>query len=205
MSLSRLQPVEVCFLYGQKHSVEVERSKNILKKYDLLPSQITFNIDLSFFKNCSLINTLLEVPTSNKNEIPSTYVPSRNLIFLSIASGLAETINAEKIFIGVNSVDYSGYPDCRREFIDSFNKTLNAGTKQGLKNKLHVEAPFTEMSKKEIIELGVTLNVDYSMTHSCYNPSKEGSACGNCDSCRLRLTGFKQANLKDPLDYISNL
>ena len=114
---------------------------------------------------------------------------------------MAETLGAEKIFIGVNSVDYSGYPDCRPEFVDAFNKTIAVGTKQGVESGIKVEAPILNMSKKEIIELGMSLGVDYSLTHSCYNPTPDGLSCGVCDSCRLRLEGFRQAGFKDPLDY----
>ena len=164
--------------------------------------QTIFSIDLTPFVNCSLINKNLEVPEFAENRIPSTYVPSRNLIFLSIASGFAETLGAEKIFIGVNSVDYSGYPDCRPEFVEAFNKTIAVGTKQGVESGIEVAAPILNMSKKEIIELGMSLGVDYSLTHSCYNPTPDGLSCGVCDSCRLRLEGFRQAGFTDPLKYV---
>jgi 7-cyano-7-deazaguanine synthase len=193
------------FLYGQRHSVEVRKSFKTLQKYGLQDSLVEFKIDLSLFSKCSLINEALDIPVDSDDTIPSTYVPSRNIIFLSIAAGIAETIGAEKIFIGVNSVDYSGYPDCRPEFIKAFNKTLKVGTKLGTEKKLSVEAPFVNMSKKEIIELGLSMAVDYGMTHSCYNPSSDGRSCGLCDSCKLRLSGFKEAKIKDPLDYFSKL
>ena len=189
------------FSYGQRHAIEIKQSERTLEKYGLTPRQTVFSIDLTPFVNCSLINKNLEVPEFAENRIPSTYVPSRNIIFLSIASGMAETLGAEKIFIGVNSVDYSGYPDCRPEFIDAFNKTIAVGTKQGVESGIKVEAPILNMSKKEIIELGMSLGVDYSLTHSCYNPTPDGLSCGVCDSCRLRLEGFRQAGFKDPLKY----
>ena len=189
------------FSYGQRHAIEIKQSERTLEKYGLTPRQTVFSIDLTPFVNCSLINKNLEVPEFAENRIPSTYVPSRNIIFLSIASGMAETLGAEKIFIGVNSVDYSGYPDCRPEFVDAFNKTIAVGTKQGVESGIKVEAPILNMSKKEIIELGMSLGVDYSLTHSCYNPTPDGLSCGVCDSCRLRLEGFRQAGFKDPLDY----
>ncbi len=189
------------FSYGQRHVIEIKQSERTLEKYGLLNRQTVFSIDLTPFVNCSLINKKLEVPEFAENRIPSTYVPSRNIIFLSIASGLAETLGAEKIFIGVNSVDYSGYPDCRPEFVDAFNKTIAVGTKQGVESGIKVEAPILNMSKKEIIELGMSLGVDYSLTHSCYNPTPEGLSCGVCDSCRLRLEGFRQAGFEDPLKY----
>jgi len=189
------------FSYGQRHAIEIKQSERTLEKYGLTPRQTVFSIDLTPFVNCSLINKSLEVPEFAENRIPSTYVPSRNLIFLSVASGLAETLGAEKIFIGVNSVDYSGYPDCRPEFVDAFNKTIAVGTKQGVESGIKVEAPILNMSKKEIIELGMSLGVDYSLTHSCYNPTPDGLSCGVCDSCRLRLEGFRQAGFEDPLKY----
>ncbi|MGI6395269.1 MAG: 7-cyano-7-deazaguanine synthase QueC [bacterium] len=185
------------FIYGQRHSVEVDKARLILKKYGLLEKEILFNINLSSFLGSSLLNMEMEVPQKPGSEVPSTYVPARNLIFLSIASGFAETLNATHIFIGVNSVDYSGYPDCSFEFIESFNKTVAIGTKQGVT----VEAPLVHLSKKEIIELGMSIGVDYSITHSCYNPSKNGLSCGVCDSCRLRLKGFSEAGIKDPAAY----
>lgn len=189
------------FSYGQRHVIEIKQSERTLEKYGLLNRQTVFSIDLTPFVNCSLINKKLEVPEFAENRIPSTYVPSRNIIFLSIASGLAETLGAEKIFIGVNSVDYSGYPDCRPEFIEAFNRTIAVGTKQGVESGIEVVAPILNMSKKEIIELGMSLGVDYSLTHSCYNPTSDGLSCGICDSCRLRLEGFRQAGFKDPLKY----
>ena len=189
------------FSYGQRHAIEIQQSERTLEKYGHLNRQTVFSIDLTPFVNCSLINKNLEVPEFAENRIPSTYVPSRNLIFLSVASGFAETLGAEKIFIGVNSVDYSGYPDCRPEFVDAFNKTIAVGTKQGVESGIKVEAPILNMSKKEIIELGMSLGVDYSLTHSCYNPTPDGLSCGVCDSCRLRLEGFRQAGFEDPLKY----
>ena len=189
------------FSYGQRHAIEIKQSEKTLEKYGLLNRQTIFSIDLTPFVNCSLINRNLEVPEFAENRIPSTYVPSRNLIFLSVASGFAETLGAEKIFIGVNSVDYSGYPDCRPEFVEAFNKTIAVGTKQGVESGIKVEAPILNMSKKEIIELGMSLGVDYSLTHSCYNPTQDGLSCGICDSCRLRLEGFRQAGFVDPLKY----
>jgi 7-cyano-7-deazaguanine synthase len=195
--------IPLTFNYGQRHIVEIKKGLATLDKYQLQESLIKLDIDLSGFSGCSLTNKNLAVPSyCGDGNIPSTYVPSRNLIFLSIASGIAETIQAEKIFIGVNSLDYSGYPDCRPEFIKCFNSTLKTGTKQGSEKELSVEAPFINMSKKDIIELGLSLSVDYSLTHSCYNPDQNGVSCGICDSCKLRLSGFKHAKSKDPLDYL---
>lgn len=193
------------FSYGQRHAIEIKQSEKTLEKYGLLKKQTLFSIDLSPFGNSSLINKNLEIPSEfNSSEIPSTYVPARNLIFLSIAVGFAETISANKIFIGVNSIDFSGYPDCTPQFIKAFNKTISVGTKLGVEGKIEVLSPILTMSKKEIIELGISLGVDYSLTHSCYNPTKEGLSCGKCDSCKLRLEGFRQAGLSDPLRYAQN-
>ena len=191
--------------YGQRHHIEINKSKLTLKKYGLEKQALNFNLDLSPYKNCSLINTNLKIPDHLEDKIPSTYVPSRNLIFLSIASGFAETFGAQKIFIGVNSVDYSGYPDCRPEFIEAMNATLSVGTKKGVEGELSIEAPLINLSKKEIIELGISIGVDYSLTHSCYNPTENGKSCGKCDSCRLRLEGFSQAGIEDPLDYTGKI
>ena len=196
------EPYPLTIVYGQRHSIEVEKSKKTLLKYGIADKAAVLNLDLSLFSSCSLINRKMDIPAQPADGIPSTYVPSRNLIFLSIAAGFAETIDAGTIMIGVNSVDYSGYPDCRPEFIEAFNRVLSVGTKMGVEKSLAVEAPLIKMSKKEIIQLGISLGVDYSLTHSCYDPSPDGRSCGICDSCRLRLEGFRQAGLKDPLDYL---
>lgn len=189
------------FSYGQRHIIEIKKSQKILEKYNLKDKSVVFEMDLKAFSNCSLINKTIEIPDNNHDEIPSTYVPARNLIFLSIATGFAETVCAEIIYVGVNSVDYSGYPDCRPGFISAFNRTISVGTKLGVEKSIVVDAPLINMSKKEIIELGLSLGVDYSLTHSCYNPSENGLSCGVCDSCRLRLEGFRKAGIADPLDY----
>ncbi len=203
LSLSRGEEViPLTIFYGQRHSVEISKSKQILEKYNLTDKAKEISLDLSFLKDCSLINKDICIPESdNSSVIPSTYVPSRNLIFLSLASSYAESIKASKIYIGINSLDYSGYPDCRPEFLEAFINTVQVGTKHGIETDFTVEAPLLHMTKKEIIELGISLNVDYSMTHSCYNPDSQGRACGKCDSCRLRLKGFAEAGLNDPALY----
>lgn len=203
LAISRgFEPYPLTVVYGQRHFIEVERSKKTLIKYGIADRATVMELDLSLFSKCSLINRDMDIPDKPAEGIPSTYVPARNLIFLSIAAGFAETVDAETIMIGVNSVDYSGYPDCRPEFIEAFNRTVSSGTKMGVEKSLAVEAPLIKMSKKEIIQLGMSLGVDYSLTHSCYDPSPDGRSCGVCDSCRLRLEGFRQAGLKDPLDYL---
>ncbi len=187
--------------YGQRHTIETEKSKEILEHFNLTKNAKEMKLDLSFLSACSLINPDIPVPEASEGGIPNTYVPSRNLIFLSIASAYAEAIDAEKIYIGINAVDYSGYPDCRPEFLEAFNKTIKVGTKHGIERDLTVVAPLLHMSKKEIVELGIELDVDYGMTHTCYNPTEDGLSCGVCDSCQLRLKGFREAGYKDPLEY----
>lgn len=204
LALSKNETVfPLTILYGQRHKIEIEKSKKILKKYGLTDRASELEINLSFLTNCSLINSDIAVPDGDdsKKEIPNTYVPSRNIIFLSFAASYAESVDAQKIYIGVNSVDYSGYPDCRPEFIEAFNSAVAKGTKQGIEKGLRIEAPLVNLSKKEIILLGTSLGVDYSMTHSCYDPEESGRACGRCDSCRLRLKGFVDAGLKDLAEY----
>ncbi len=191
------------FRYGQRHSVELEASKRIAKTFGIKKHQIV-DIDLRVFGGSSL-TTDIEVPKDRdeSDEIPSTYVPARNTIFLSYAVAWAEVLKSYDIFIGVNAVDYSGYPDCRPEFIDAFLKMANLATKEGVEgNTLNIHTPLIDISKAEIIKLGISLGVDYSITHSCYDPSEEGLACGHCDSCNLRRKGFIEAGIKDPTIYV---
>ena len=138
-----------------------------------------------------------------KRGIPVSYVPARNTIFLSYALAWAEVINTGDIFIGVNTIDFSGYPDCRPEYIQAFERLANLATKAGVEGKLHfrIHTPLINLSKAEIIKKGIELGVDYSLTHSCYDPLEDGRACGECDSCKLRLKGFKEAGIKDPISY----
>ncbi|HOW52814.1 MAG TPA: 7-cyano-7-deazaguanine synthase QueC [bacterium] len=188
--------------YGQRHRVETEKARRILDRYGLAARVREVTVDLSFLSSSSLINTDLAVPGSADTAIPNTYVPARNLVFLSLASAYAEDIGATRIAIGVNALDYSGYPDCRPEFIEAFNRVLATGTKAGVAGGgIIVEAPLIDLSKKEIVQLGRGLGVDHAMTHSCYDPDPEGRACGACDSCRLRLKGFAEAGITDPAPY----
>ena len=164
------------------------------------------DIDLSSFGGSALTDKI-NVPKGQKvesigKEIPVTYVPARNLIFLSLALGWAEILGCTDIFIGVNAVDYSGYPDCRPEFIKAFEKTANLGTKIGVEgSKIKIHTPLISLSKAEIIKKGIKLGVDYRLTHSCYDPDDKGRACGRCDSCLLRKKGFKEAGVEDPTVY----
>ena len=191
----------LAFDYGQRHKFELIAAQNIAKNHNIILNKIT--IDLAQFGKSALTDNI-NVPKNQKigKEIPITYVPVRNTIFLSYALAFAEVNEIFDIFIGVNALDYSGYPDCRPEFIKSFEKMANEGTKfsQG-KNKIKIHTPLINLTKAEIITEGVKLGVDYSMTHSCYDPSKTGLSCGECDACILRKEGFNVANITDPTNY----
>ena len=189
------------FDYGQRHRSELEAAKRISEIMDVKEHKIV-QLDLGSIGGSALTDIDIDVPETETSGIPVTYVPARNTVFLSIALGWAEVLGANKIFLGVNAVDYSGYPDCRPEYISSFESMANLATKAGVEgNKLSIEAPLIDMSKSDIIKLGVSLGVDYSQTVSCYQASLEGLACGRCESCRLRAEGFKQAGLLDPTRY----
>jgi len=192
------------FSYGQRHDIEIIAAKNVAESFGVREHKIA-NIDLRLFGG-SALTADIEVPKNphHHSEIPITYVPARNTIFLSFALAYAEVVGAFDIFLGVNAVDYSGYPDCRPEFISAFEKLADLATAAGIDNKgqFKIHAPLIEMSKKEIIETGLKLGVDYSLTHSCYDPIFENGKffpCQKCDSCRLRIAGFEAAGLKDPL------
>lgn len=194
------------FRYGQRHAVEMEAAVRIAQKSNVA-KHLILDIDLRKIGG-SALTANIDVP-KNRNakemtkEIPATYVPARNTIFLSYALAWAEVIGSCDIFIGVNVLDYSGYPDCRPEYIAAYEKMANLATRAGVggKQKLKIHAPLIQMSKSEIIRKGVELGVDYSLTHSCYDPSDSGVACGECDSCILRLKGFRDAGLKDHVRY----
>ncbi|HLV32200.1 MAG TPA: 7-cyano-7-deazaguanine synthase QueC [Chitinispirillaceae bacterium] len=195
------------FSYGQRHTVELEAAKRVASFFDVDQHKI-INIDLRAFGGSSLTSSDLNVPKNrtpeNENSIPNTYVPARNTIFLSYALGWAEVLKCHDIFIGVNSVDYSGYPDCRPEFIASYEKMANLATKAAVEgNRIKIHTPLISMSKADIIKAGTDLGVDYSITHSCYDPSPDGLACGTCDSCIIRKNGFSSAHIDDPTKYIS--
>ena len=194
------------FRYGQRHTVELEAAGSIAKRSSVI-QHLILDIDLRKIGGSALTEDI-NVPKNRdeeemKKDIPVTYVPARNTIFLSYALAWAEVIGANDIFIGVNVLDYSGYPDCRPEYIDAYEKMANLATKAGVegKQKLKINTPLIKMSKALIIKKGVELDVDYSLTHSCYDPSDSGEACGECDSCLLRLKGFQEAGLKDPMKY----
>ncbi|PMP66653.1 MAG: 7-cyano-7-deazaguanine synthase QueC [Thermodesulfobacterium geofontis] len=186
------------FQYGQKaYKKELECFKNLVEFFKPEKAEI---VNLPFFKNwggSSLISNSLEIPETEVGEIPSTYVPFRNGIFLSIATAWAEIIGATKIFIGVNQIDFSGYPDCRSEFIEAFNKAISIGTKP--ETKIKIETPIINLTKKEIVKLGIKLGTPFHLTWSCYKETE--IACGKCASCKLRLKAFKEAGIPDPLPY----
>jgi 7-cyano-7-deazaguanine synthase len=196
------------FDYGQRHKIELEAARKIAKSFGVIEHKIA-NVDLRVFGG-SALTADIEVPKnqSNNNSIPITYVPARNTIFLSYALGYAEVIGASDIFIGVNAVDYSGYPDCRIEFIKAFETMANLATAVGVGGgKIHIQTPLINLSKKEIIKIGLDLKVDYSIAHSCYDPvikDNEVYACGSCDSCLFRLKGFSENKVPDPYKYCSN-
>jgi 7-cyano-7-deazaguanine synthase len=195
------------FYYGQKHSFEITAARKIAKKLNVLEHKI-ITIDLKIFGASSLTSS--EAVPKNRNlktdpvsSIPNTYVPARNTIFLSYALAWAEVINCTDIFIGVNAVDYSGYPDCRPEYIESFEHMANLATKAGIEgNHLKIHTPLVQKTKKEIIQKGISLGIDYSLTVSCYDPPSDGIACGLCDSCQLRKKGFAESGNPDPTKYL---
>jgi 7-cyano-7-deazaguanine synthase len=195
------------FRYGQRHQREIESAKKIAAFTKVTEHRI-IDIDLSAFGHSALTDTKLTVPKDRDDiagsQIPITYVPARNTIFLSYALAWAEVLGAFDIFIGVNSTDYSGYPDCRPEFIKAFENTANLATAAAVENKgvFRINTPIINMTKSQIIQTGQKLGVDYSLTHSCYDPDSTGRACGRCDSCKLRLKGFAEAKTKDPVIYV---
>ncbi len=197
------QTYALTFDYGQRHRLELEAAARVARHLGAAEHRI-FRIDLRSIGG-SALTADIDVPkdrTISETEIPVTYVPARNTVFLSIALAWAEVLGSEDIYIGVNAVDYSGYPDCRPEFIRAFEQMANLATKAGIegRQKLQIHTPLIELGKAEIIRLGLALGVDYSLTHSCYDPVG-GLACGHCDSCLLRKAGFAEAGVEDPLRY----
>lgn len=189
------------FDYGQRHRCELKASDAVADYLGAVEHR-TVTLDLRQFGGSALTDDAIAVPDSGGEGIPVTYVPARNTVFLSLALAWAEVLGAHDIFIGVNAVDYSGYPDCRPEFIAAFEQMANLATKAGVEGeRFTIHAPLIELRKAEIIHRGTGLGVDYGMTVSCYNPSDEGLACGRCDSCRLRAEGFAAAGVADPTRY----
>ncbi|MCP3675046.1 MAG: 7-cyano-7-deazaguanine synthase QueC [Gammaproteobacteria bacterium] len=194
------------FDYSQRHSVELASAKKIAANANVAEHKI-IKLDLAQIGGSALTDLSIDVPVDElvdepDGSIPVTYVPARNTIFLSIALGWAEVIGANHIFVGVNAVDYSGYPDCRPEYIEAFEKMANLATKVGVEeHSIHIETPLIDLTKAEITQLGISLGIDYSQTVSCYLADEDGKACGVCDSCRLRRQGFKDADIYDPTRY----
>ena len=199
------EPYTLSFDYGQRHQIETEAARRVVNSLGLTEHRIA-KIDLSVFGGSALTDDVSVPKHRSEKEIahgiPVTYVPARNTIFLAYALAWAEVIPANDIFIGVNAIDYSGYPDCRPEFIEAFERIASLGTKSGVDGtRFQIHTPLIELSKAEIIRKAVELRIDLSLTHSCYDPTPDGLACGECDSCLLRLKGFREAGIKDPIRY----
>jgi len=189
------------FNYGQRHDAELVAAEKLSKLNGAIEHKV-INIDLRAIGGSALTDNTIDVPEEHHEGIPVTYVPARNTVFLSIALGWAEVLSAQSIYIGVNAVDYSGYPDCRPEFITAFEQLANVATKAGVEGqKLTIQSPLMKMTKADIINQGIRLGVDYSQTISCYQADSEGRACGKCDSCHFRREGFNQAGISDPTRY----
>jgi 7-cyano-7-deazaguanine synthase len=196
------------FRYGQRHAAELAAAQKIAERYSVVQHVVT-EIDLRVFGGSALtadIGVPKDRAMNGDAAIPVTYVPARNTIFLAFALAWAEVLGAADIFIGVNALDYSGYPDCRPEFIEAFEKMARLATRSGVEGTapVTIRTPLIDLSKKEIIELGLKLGVDYSMTTSCYDPGSAGEACGHCDACHLRLRGFEEAGSRDPANYAAS-
>lgn len=197
------------FAYGQRHAIELEAARRIARAMGVVEHQV-IELNLRAIGGSALTSDQLEVPLDRSPEemsqgIPITYVPARNTVFLSLALGWAEVLGSFDLFIGVNALDYSGYPDCRPEFIQAFERLANVATKAGVEGQgaYRIHTPLLHLTKAQIIQLGHSLGVDYTLTHSCYAPTSEGLACGRCDSCDLRRRGFQAAGLPDPTRYCS--
>jgi 7-cyano-7-deazaguanine synthase len=201
------QPWAMTFRYGQRHEIELAAARHIANHFQVLRHEIV-EIDLRAFGGSALTSDLAVPKHATADEIgtsiPITYVPARNTIFLAFALAWAEVLAASDIFLGVNALDYSGYPDCRPEFIAAFTQMANLATKVAVEDnvKLRIHTPLIQLTKAQIIQRGLDLGVDYSLTHSCYDPTPEGLACGSCDSCLLRLRGFAEVGIDDPARYV---
>lgn len=194
-------PVALSFDYGQRHHAELAAARRVADAFGVQDHRV-LRLDLGAIGGSALTDSRIDVPTEEAEGIPVTYVPARNTVFLSFALGLAEVVEADDIFIGVNAVDYSGYPDCRPAFIQSFETMANLATKAGVEgHRLHIHTPLIALTKADIIRTGTRLGVDYALTVSCYQADAAGLACGVCDSCRLRRKGFIEAGLPDPTRY----
>ncbi len=189
------------FDYGQRHRAELQAAERVARQLGVIEHKV-IGLDLNGMGGSALTDESIAVPESPSEGIPVTYVPARNTVFLSLALGWAEVLDARDIFMGVNAVDYSGYPDCRPEFVEAFERMANLATKAGVEgNGFRIQAPLQYLSKAQIIQVGVARGVDYGLTVSCYQADEQGRACGKCDSCRLRADGFAAAGISDPTPY----
>ncbi|HBP0508837.1 7-cyano-7-deazaguanine synthase QueC [Pseudomonas aeruginosa] len=189
------------FDYGQRHRAELQAAERVARQLGVIEHKV-IGLDLNGMGGSALTDTSIAVPEAPGEGIPVTYVPARNTVFLSLALGWAEVLDAHDIFIGVNAVDYSGYPDCRPEFVEAFERLANLATKAGVEgNGFRIQAPLQYLSKAQIIQAGIARGVDYSLTVSCYQADEQGRACAKCDSCRLRADGFAAAGISDPTPY----
>jgi 7-cyano-7-deazaguanine synthase len=199
-------PYALTFRYGQRHAAEIAAARRVAERFSVA-EHVVAEIDLRLFGGSALTSDLAVPKGRDLDEIghgiPITYVPARNTIFLSFALAWAEVLGASDVFIGVNALDYSGYPDCRPEYIAAYERMANLATRAGVEGQQHltIHTPLIHLSKAQIIQRGLALGVDYALTLSCYDPSPEGAACGRCDSCRLRLKGFEEAGVPDPVPY----
>jgi 7-cyano-7-deazaguanine synthase len=195
------EPVALSFDYGQRHHAELAAAGRVAAAFGVADHRV-LRLDLGTLGGSALTDTSIAVPTEASTGIPVTYVPARNTVFLAFALGLAEVTGSDAIYIGVNAIDYSGYPDCRPEFIAAFEAMANLATKAGVEgHRMRIHTPLIALSKAEIIQAGIRLGVDYGLTVSCYQADTEGRACGRCDSCRLRRQGFAAAGVADPTHY----
>ena len=199
------------FRYGQRHATEIDAARRVASRFGVR-DHVIVDIDLRTFGGSALTNSDIDVPKDRdvaelNHGIPITYVPARNTIFLSFALAWAEVLEAGDIFIGVNALDYSGYPDCRPDYIAAYERMANLATRGGVEgtNPVHIRTPLIDLTKAQIIRRGLELGVDYSMTQSCYDPDDSGAACGHCDACQLRLKGFAEAGANDPTTYRDNV
>ncbi len=189
------------FDYGQRHRAELQAAERVARQLGVVEHKV-IGLDLNGIGGSALTDPNIAVPETPGEGIPVTYVPARNTVFLSLALGWAEVLGARHLFIGVNAVDYSGYPDCRPEFVEAFERLANLATKAGVEgDTFKIEAPLQFLSKAQIVQAGSQLGVDYALTVSCYQADDEGQACGRCDSCRLRAEGFRAAGISDPTRY----
>lgn len=194
--------------YGQRHQFELAAARRVAEAMGVVRHEF-LDVDISRFGGSALTDAAIPVPHGRaietmEEEIPMTYVPARNTIMLSLALAFAETVGAEDVFLGINQVDYSGYPDCRPEFLSAFETMANLATKASVEGRLKLKfhAPLLYLSKAEIVKKGMALGVDYSLTHTCYDPAPDGASCGECDACQLRLQGFREAGFTDPVRYV---